>query len=109
MMAQAKILVIRLSALGDVLFTLPAVHALKLAHPDAEIDWVVEERAAALLDMYAGLRNRIVWRRAELSRQGRRPLQWPRAATGAARHLGLLRRERYDLVVDFHGNWKSGI
>jgi hypothetical protein len=41
MMAHAKILVIRLSALGDVLFTLPAVHA-ELAHPGAEIDWLVE-------------------------------------------------------------------
>jgi len=108
MMAQAKILVIRLSALGDVLFTLPAVHAIKVACPGAEIDWLVEERAAALLDLYGGLRRRLVWRRADLSRQMRRPLQWPRAAAALAHHLGALRRERYDLVIDFHGNWKSG-
>ena len=109
MMAHAKILVIRLSALGDVLFTLPAVHALKLAHPDAEIDWLVEERAAALLGLYGGLRRVLVWERAGLARDGRRPLRWPRAAAAAARHLGALRRERYDLVLDFHGNWKSGL
>ena len=108
MMADPKILVIRLSALGDVLFTLPAVHALKAACPGAEIDWLIEERAAALLDLYGGLRRKIVWRRAELSRQLHRPLQWPRAVASIARHLGELRRERYDLVLDFHGTWKSG-
>jgi lipopolysaccharide heptosyltransferase I len=109
MMAHAKILVIRLSALGDVLFTLPAVHALKLAHPDAEIDWLVEERAAALLDLYSGLRRVVVWERSALARDGRRPRRWPQAAKALARHLGALRRERYDLVLDFHGTWKSGV
>jgi heptosyltransferase-1 len=108
MMAQAKILVIRLSALGDVLFTLPAVHAVKMACPGAQIDWLVEERAAGLLDLYGGLRRKIVWRRSDLERALRRPLQWPRAAAALARHLGELRRDRYDLVLDFHGTWKSG-
>lgn len=108
MMAEPKILVIRLSALGDVLFTLPAVHALKTALPGAAIDWLVEERAAALLDLYGGLRRKIVWRRAELSRQLHRPHEWPRALAAIARHLRELRRERYDLVLDFHGSWKAG-
>jgi heptosyltransferase-1 len=41
--------VIRLGAMGDILHALPAVTALRLAHPDWQIDWVVEPRWRALL------------------------------------------------------------
>jgi lipopolysaccharide heptosyltransferase I len=95
---RESVLVVRLSALGDVLFTLPAVQALCAARPDLDVDWVVEERAAALLDLWPGLRQRIVWRR----RQAHRPVE-------LARHVAALRRERYDAVLDFQGNWKSGV
>jgi lipopolysaccharide heptosyltransferase II len=108
MMADGEILVIRLSALGDVLFTLPAVHALRRARPGLAVDWLVEERAASLLDLYPGIRRRIVWRRAEFSRRLRSPRRWPAAALELARHLGALRETRYDCVLDFQGNLKSG-
>lgn len=44
-----RILVVRLSALGDVIHTLPAVHALREAFPHAHIGWLIEERWAELL------------------------------------------------------------
>jgi len=109
MMAAPQLLVIRLSALGDVLFTLPAVHALRLARPDLAIDWVVEERAASLLDLVPFVRRRIVWRRGELSRQARNPLRWHQALATALRHVAALRETRYDAVLDFQGNLKSGV
>ncbi|MSR45788.1 MAG: lipopolysaccharide heptosyltransferase family protein [Planctomycetes bacterium] len=108
MMADGALLVIRLSALGDVLFTLPAIHALKQARPDLAIDWVVEERAAALLDLYPPLRRRISWRRAELVGDARRPHRWPHALAALAGHVAAVRREHYDAVLDFQGNLKSG-
>ncbi len=43
------LLVVRLSAMGDVIHTLPAVQALRAAFPLAEIDWLIEERWAELL------------------------------------------------------------
>ena len=106
---NASLLIVRLSALGDVLFTLPAVAALQRARPDLAIDWVVEERAASLLDLAPGLRQTIVWRRGELSRQLRNPLRWPAALVATLRHLGALRKRRYDAVADFQGNLKSGV
>lgn len=109
MMAAGKLLVIRLSALGDVLFTLPAVHALRVARPALAIDWLVEERAATLLDLYPGLSRRLVWRRSALVREAKNPLRWPAAAGELLRHVGELRRERYDAVLDFQGNLKSGV
>src|SRR6266436_1901639 len=44
-----RLLVVRLSAMGDIIHTLPAVTALRAAFPDATLGWVVEERWAELL------------------------------------------------------------
>ena len=44
-----RLLIVRLSAMGDVIHTLPAVRALRLAFPRAFIGWLVEERWAELL------------------------------------------------------------
>ena len=44
-----KILIVKLSAIGDVVQTLPMVEALKARYPQAEIDWLVEEEASDLL------------------------------------------------------------
>jgi len=107
-MAAGSLLVIRLSALGDVLFAMPAVHALHRARPDLALDWVVEERAAALLELVPFLRRRIVWRRGEQARLARRPWSWPKAAVALLRHVAALRAERYDAVLDLQGNLKSG-
>lgn len=108
MMTAGSLLVIRLSALGDVLFALPALHALHRARPDLAIDWVVEERAASLLELVSFVRRRIVWRRAELTRAARRPWRWPAAMASLARHASAVRAEHYDAVLDLQGNLKSG-
>ena len=47
--SKFRLLVVRLGAMGDVLHALPAVTALRQAHPDWVIDWVVEPRWQALL------------------------------------------------------------
>jgi heptosyltransferase I len=44
-----RLLIVRLSAMGDVIHTLPAVHALRQAFPRAFIGWLIEERWAELL------------------------------------------------------------
>jgi heptosyltransferase-1 len=44
-----RLLIVRLSAMGDVIHTLPAVHALREAFPEAFIGWLIEERWAELL------------------------------------------------------------
>ena len=45
-----KILIVKLSSLGDIVHTLPSLAALRNAYPDAEIDWLVEEESEALLE-----------------------------------------------------------
>src|SRR5258706_15885635 len=45
-----RILLVRMSAMGDIVHTLPAAASLRYSFPDAEIDWLVEERWAPLLE-----------------------------------------------------------
>jgi heptosyltransferase II len=88
-----NILLIRLRLIGDVVFTTPAVRALREAFPDARMTYVVEEYAAPIVQDNPHLD---------------RVLVMP-PTTGWARlsqDLTLaqqLRHERFDLVVDFHG------
>lgn len=102
-----RILIVRFSALGDVLFTLPALDALRRAHPDARIDWLCEDRTAGLLEGHPQLDQVFVYPRRELSELARRPWRWPRLVWLAGRYLRQLRRQRYDLVLDFQANIKS--
>jgi len=88
-----RALVIRLSALGDVLFALETVAALRRDRPDVQIDFLVEDRFRALLDGHPQLDHVLVYPR-------RRRLSIP----GSVRAL---RRRRYDVVLDVHGILKS--
>lgn len=104
-----RVLVVRLSAVGDVLHALPAVHAFAVARPDVEVDWLVEDRAAALLDAHPDLAHVYIVPRGRWARAVRRPLGWPGVVVGAARFVVALLRRRYDAVVDLQGNLKSGL
>ena len=54
-----NILIVKLSAIGDVIHTLPALSALRAHFPDAHITWVVEEAASELVKGHQGL-NRVL-------------------------------------------------
>ena len=55
-----KLLLVRLSALRDVVHTLPALEVLRRAAPDAELTWVVEPLAAPLLEGHPSLYRVVV-------------------------------------------------
>src|SRR5262245_7459689 len=94
----SRILVVRLSALGDVVHALPMLDALRRARPDAEIGWLVEEKAASLLAghpqidrLWVAPRARVV----DLARSGRAI-----AAAGVlVKFVRELRAAGYDLVI----------
>lgn len=99
-----RVLIVKISALGDVIHALPALAWLKSADPDMEIDWLVEEGFAPLLEGHPLLRrvHRLGFKR--WRRQG-----WAASLKGARQVLLTLRREHYDLVLDLQGNSKSGL
>ncbi len=98
-----RILVIRTDLLGDVVMTLPAVHALRRAYPDAQIDMVVLPGNVALLHDQPEI-DRVIacdpqaWIGGVFSAKGREQI---RAI------LRRLRAERYDLAVSACGDWAS--
>ncbi|MCC7172197.1 MAG: glycosyltransferase family 9 protein [Planctomycetes bacterium] len=97
-----RILFIRLSALGDIVVTLPALAALRRHEPDALVDWLVEDRFAGLLRYVDGLHRVITFPR----KQFKSPLS---AMATLPRHLEALRAERYDAIVDFQANLKGAL
>ena len=98
-----KILIVKLSSLGDVVHAMPAVQDLRQTFRDARIDWVVERGFLPLVQRCAGVHQVIplnlrAWRRAPFARETR--LAW-RAFKSA------LQTEAYDLVIDLQGLSKS--
>ncbi len=105
MQPSVRILVVRLSALGDVVQALPAITDLRRALPLAQIDVATDERFVDIAALHSGV-DRVIglalkrWKRA--LHQGR-TWQELRAAWRD------LRAEHYDLVIDLHGLNKSAI
>lgn len=107
-LASRNILVIRLSALGDVVMSSGLIPALRTVHPQARISWLTEPPAAPLLRGNPGLDQVLVWPRGtwqQLWRE-RRYGDLLKAIMAFRREL---RSQRYDLVVDAHGLLKSGL
>ena len=103
-----KILIVKTSAIGDVIHTLPALNALRRKYPKARIDWLVEEAAADLLIGHAAIDTVLISRRKAWIldlKQGRVLAAW----RGFADFVKRLREIEYDLLIDFQGLLKSGI
>jgi heptosyltransferase I len=80
--------------------------ALREADAEAEIDWVVDARYEAVLDVVTGLRARIVVRAAKADRTPGR-VAFTGGAAGWLAAAGELRRRRYDAALDLQGLLKS--
>jgi ADP-heptose:LPS heptosyltransferase len=92
---NARVLLVRLSAMGDVLFGLETLASMKRERPDLRVDWLVEDRFAGLLRGHPQLEQVLEVPRRDL-------LRLPGA-------LARLRRTRYDVALDLHGILKSAL
>ena len=101
-----RILIVKLSSLGDVVHALPVIADIHAAHPQASIDWVVEPGFAPLLRRVSGVAEVIELPLRRWTRSG-----WLGAATRRElrEFLRRLRRDRYDAVIDLQGLTKSAI
>jgi lipopolysaccharide heptosyltransferase I len=101
-----RIAIVKLSAIGDVVHALPAVAALRRALPAAHITWVVENRAAAILNGSPAI-DQII----ELDTRAWRGRLLSRATLAAVRErLTSLRGDgAVDVAIDFQGLLKSGV
>lgn len=88
---MVKILVIRLSSLGDVVLTAPVFRALREAYPDARLTALVKEEFADVLAANSDVHDRIILRKGE----------------SLAAVVKRVRAQKFDIVVDLHSNVRS--
>jgi heptosyltransferase-1 len=100
-----KILIVKLSSLGDVVHAMPAVQDIRKAHPEAEIDWVVERGFAPLVRRCDGV-HRVI--ECELRRWRKTPLA-PATRAAWAAFKRELQAQAYDAVIDLQGLTKSAL
>jgi len=84
-----RILIVRMSALGDIVHALPVLAAIRDARADIDVDWLADRKYAPILDFVEGLSERIIGR------------------PGLSKAVGRLRSREYDVAVDLQGLLKS--
>lgn len=103
-----RILVVRLSARGDLVFASPLAGALRRRYPDACITWIAEERTAEVILHNPHLDEVIVWERAAWKHLLWR-WRWGTLAREAVDFFASLRERRFDVAIDAQGLLRSGL
>ena len=101
MNTRKKILIIRRSALGDTIHTLPLLSALKQRYPDSEIGWVVDEKASYFL-----INHPLINRLYILRKKGRSKIDGFKDFLSV---INEIRAEKYDIVIDTQQLLKSSL
>jgi lipopolysaccharide heptosyltransferase I len=104
---DARILIVRLSALGDIIHALPVLAALRRQYPDVTIDWLVEASYAPILSMVSGRVGRVIVRAPASSLQGGEAVF--SVGPGYLRAMRFLRARRYAAALDLQGLIKSAL
>ena len=98
-----RILIIKLGSIGDILHTLPAFAAIRRALPDAHIAWVAERRSAEILRG-----NHLIDELVEVDTHGLRArMGIDDALSDMSRQIRHLRKQKFDIAIDFQGLLKS--
>ena len=99
-----RILLIKLSALGDVVHTIPVLHKLRRRYPAAQIDWLVSSPLAELIRPHPAVNGVIEFVREEWSTPYRAA-----PFISSARLAAKLRGSEYDLALDLQGQLRSAL
>ena len=104
-----RILIIRLSAIGDVVNTLPSLSALRRAFPKAYIAWIVEDKAEDIVSGNSYLDEIFVFPKKRWIRELINPLTLFRTITEVIEYVANIRSRHFDISLDFQGNLKGGL
>jgi heptosyltransferase-1 len=99
----SRILLIKPSALGDVVHTLPVLVKLRARYPRTQIDWLITPENAEVVRYHPALSNVVLFARRDFSKRGRR---W-RAFLSFFDLLKQIRSAKYELIIDMHGQVRS--
>jgi lipopolysaccharide heptosyltransferase I len=104
-----RILLVRLSALGDVVNTLPAVSAVREAFPRARLGFIVEDRCRDVVLGHPAIDRVYVYPRKRWQSDFFRFWRWGRLVSEVGAFFREIRSERYDVALDFQGNLKGAL
>lgn len=100
-----NILIIKPSALGDIVMVLPAVSALRSSFPDAKLSWLIRPEFAPLVENHPYVDEVVIFDRKLLRRAWRNG----RALGALVSLIKKLRSEKYDAVIDLQGLFRTGV
>jgi ADP-heptose:LPS heptosyltransferase len=106
--ADIHVLLIRLSALGDVVHTLPAASFLQENLPDAKLTWIVEPPFVDLLENNPAVDDVIVFPKKKISAELSNPMRWLSPTSEFRQFVALLKERKFTAAIDFQGLFKSG-
>jgi heptosyltransferase-1 len=100
-----RILLIKPSAVGDVIHTIPVLAKLRARYPAARIDWLLTPAIAEWIQHHSALSGVVPFARRDFGKLWR---SWS-AASQLSGLVRALRQTRYDLVIDLHGQFRSAM
>ncbi len=104
-----RILIVKLSAIGDVIQSLCVASALKRGIKDIEISWVVSEAAYPLLKDHPLIDHVFLLPRKRWGKMGANLFAWPKLIAEIGEFVSEIRQKEFDVVVDLQGLFKSGL
>lgn len=106
---DTHVLLIRLSALGDVVHTLPAAALLRKKLPNAKLTWIVEAPFVELLENNPAVDDVLVFPKKLIAKELKNPLCWlsPQSELRKLEHE--LKSRKFTAAIDFQGLFKSGV
>ena len=100
-----RVLLIKLTSLGDLIHALPALSDAKSARPELEFDWVIDENFQEIAAWHPAVRRVITTNH----RKWRGALAKPSTHGSISRTIEQIRSTEYDLVIDGQGNFKTAL
>jgi heptosyltransferase-1 len=100
-----RVLLIKLTSLGDLIHALPALSDAKSARPELEFDWVIDENFREIALWHSAVKSIVT----SNHRQWRGALTHPTTLVSISRLIAGIRAVEYDLVIDAQGNFKTAL
>jgi lipopolysaccharide heptosyltransferase II len=104
-----NILIVRLGSMGDIVQVIPAAINLREAFPSVHISWLVEDKLQDLVEGLPCINSILVFPRRQWQSYLKNPLKYAKLFSEIKLFLKELRKRNYDIALDFHGNFRSGL
>ncbi|EIW18812.1 heptosyltransferase-1 [Pelosinus fermentans] len=104
-----RILILRLSSIGDVLQASPVARELRKAFPSAYISWLIESKSQEVIQDNSNLDSVFVWPRKEWNAEAKKTGDYHALVRKNLAFVKQIRKEKFQISIDLHGMFRSGL